>query len=100
MRSRRAELLVLIGICTHLGCLPKQFFDPGDPVLGAELAGRVPLSLPWLALRPGRTRVQRLTGADQSECAAVQLPDPHTLVVGLDNPSRSGSGLMADTTAA
>src|SRR5579864_8752648 len=31
MRSVRADVLVLIGICTHLGCLPKQFFDPGDP---------------------------------------------------------------------
>ena len=39
MRSRRADLLVLIGFCTHLGCLPKQFFDPGDPVLGASWPG-------------------------------------------------------------
>jgi ubiquinol-cytochrome c reductase iron-sulfur subunit len=39
MRSRRADMLVLIGICTHLGCLPKQFFDPGDPVLGADWPG-------------------------------------------------------------
>src|SRR6185437_9810343 len=29
MRSRNAEYLVLIGYCTHLGCLPKPFFDPG-----------------------------------------------------------------------
>ena len=39
MRARRADVLVLIGICTHLGCLPKQFFDPGDPVLGADWPG-------------------------------------------------------------
>lgn len=39
MRARRADLLVLIGFCTHLGCLPKQFFDPGDPVLGANWPG-------------------------------------------------------------
>jgi len=39
MRSRRADVLVLIGICTHLGCLPKQFFDPGDAVLGASWPG-------------------------------------------------------------
>jgi len=39
MRSRRADLLVLIGFCTHLGCLPKQFFDAGDPVLGADWPG-------------------------------------------------------------
>jgi ubiquinol-cytochrome c reductase iron-sulfur subunit len=39
MRARRADVLVLIGICTHLGCLPKSFFDPGDPVLGADWPG-------------------------------------------------------------
>lgn len=39
MRSRREDVLVLIGICTHLGCLPKPFFDAGDPVLGADWPG-------------------------------------------------------------
>lgn len=39
MRSRNAEFLVTIGYCTHLGCLPKAFFDPGDPALGATWPG-------------------------------------------------------------
>jgi ubiquinol-cytochrome c reductase iron-sulfur subunit len=39
MRSRREDVLVLIGICTHLGCLPKPFFDAGDAVLGADWPG-------------------------------------------------------------
>jgi ubiquinol-cytochrome c reductase iron-sulfur subunit len=39
MRSRNAEFLVMIGYCTHLGCLPKAFFDPGDPTLGATWPG-------------------------------------------------------------
>src|ERR1700691_5691617 len=39
MRSRRADVLVLIGICTHLGCLPKQFFDAGDPAIGTDWPG-------------------------------------------------------------
>jgi ubiquinol-cytochrome c reductase iron-sulfur subunit len=29
MRSTRADLLVLVGTCTHLGCLPKERFKPG-----------------------------------------------------------------------
>jgi len=29
LRSRNPEYLVLIAICTHLGCLPKQRFDAG-----------------------------------------------------------------------
>jgi ubiquinol-cytochrome c reductase iron-sulfur subunit len=53
-RSRTAEFLVLIGICTHLGCLPKQRFAAGElypswpggfhcPCHGSrfDLAGRV-----------------------------------------------------------
>src|SRR6201986_937528 len=39
MRSRSAEYLVLTGVCTHLGCLPKQRFDAGDPGLGATWPG-------------------------------------------------------------
>ncbi|HTY94341.1 MAG TPA: ubiquinol-cytochrome c reductase iron-sulfur subunit [Steroidobacteraceae bacterium] len=38
-RSRNAEILVLRGICTHLGCLPKQRFEAGDPQLGATWPG-------------------------------------------------------------
>jgi ubiquinol-cytochrome c reductase iron-sulfur subunit len=54
LRSRTPELLVLIGTCTHLGCLPKQRFDKGElypswpggffcPCHGSrfDLAGRV-----------------------------------------------------------
>ena len=38
-RSRRPELLVAVGICTHLGCSPANAFTPGDPVLGADWPG-------------------------------------------------------------
>ncbi len=38
-RSRRADIAVLIATCTHLGCLPKQHFDPGDAVLGTDWPG-------------------------------------------------------------
>jgi ubiquinol-cytochrome c reductase iron-sulfur subunit len=53
-RSRNAEFLVLVGTCTHLGCLPKQRFSAGElypswpggffcPCHGSrfDLAGRV-----------------------------------------------------------
>ncbi len=39
IRSRNAEYLVLRGICTHLGCLPKQRFEAGDAQLGATWPG-------------------------------------------------------------
>jgi ubiquinol-cytochrome c reductase iron-sulfur subunit len=37
MRSRKPDYLVLIGTCTHLGCLPKQRFAAGE--LGASWPG-------------------------------------------------------------
>jgi ubiquinol-cytochrome c reductase iron-sulfur subunit len=53
-RSRTAEFLVMVGTCTHLGCLPKQKFSAGElypswpggffcPCHGSrfDLAGRV-----------------------------------------------------------
>ena len=39
IRARKPEILVLIGICTHLGCLPKQHFAAGDPELGSSWPG-------------------------------------------------------------
>jgi ubiquinol-cytochrome c reductase iron-sulfur subunit len=39
MRARRADVAVLIATCTHLGCLPKQRFEPGDAALGADWPG-------------------------------------------------------------
>jgi ubiquinol-cytochrome c reductase iron-sulfur subunit len=39
VRARRADLFVTIGICTHLGCLPKARFAPGLPELGADWPG-------------------------------------------------------------
>jgi len=39
MRSRNVALFVTIGICTHLGCLPKARFQPGQPPLGADWPG-------------------------------------------------------------
>lgn len=38
-RSRQPEILVAVGICTHLGCSPSQAFTPGDAALGADWPG-------------------------------------------------------------
>ena len=39
VRAAQPEVLVLIGVCTHLGCLPKQRFEPGMAELGADWPG-------------------------------------------------------------
>jgi ubiquinol-cytochrome c reductase iron-sulfur subunit len=38
-RSRKAEYLVLIGTCTHLGCLPKQRFQTDSAEMGPTWPG-------------------------------------------------------------
>lgn len=38
-RARRPDLFVTIGICTHLGCLPKARFQAGLPELGPDWPG-------------------------------------------------------------
>ena len=38
-RTVRDDLLVVIGNCTHLGCLPKARFEQGQPELGADWPG-------------------------------------------------------------
>jgi ubiquinol-cytochrome c reductase iron-sulfur subunit len=38
-RSLKPEYLVLVGVCTHLGCAPLNRFQPNDPELGASWPG-------------------------------------------------------------
>ena len=82
LRSRSPEFLVLVGTCTHLGCLPKQRFGVGElypswpggffcPCHGSrfDLAGRV------------------FDGSPASINLRVppySYPNPHTLLVGAD----------------
>ena len=39
VRALKPEWLVLIGTCTHLGCLPKSRFTPGDATVRANWPG-------------------------------------------------------------
>jgi ubiquinol-cytochrome c reductase iron-sulfur subunit len=39
VRSLKPEFLVLIGVCTHLGCAPLDRFQPADAELGATWPG-------------------------------------------------------------
>jgi ubiquinol-cytochrome c reductase iron-sulfur subunit len=39
MRSLKPEYLVLVGVCTHLGCAPLNRFERNDPELGASWPG-------------------------------------------------------------
>jgi ubiquinol-cytochrome c reductase iron-sulfur subunit len=90
-RARLPEVLVLIGTCTHLGCLPKQRFEAHSPEMGAywpggffcpchgsrfDLAGRV------------------FNGSPASVNLKVppyEYPSPLKLVVGLDETHKGAA---------
>jgi ubiquinol-cytochrome c reductase iron-sulfur subunit len=38
-RSLKPEFMVMVGICTHLGCSPTAKFAPNDPSMGADWPG-------------------------------------------------------------
>jgi ubiquinol-cytochrome c reductase iron-sulfur subunit len=38
-RSSKPEFLVLVGVCTHLGCAPLEKFTPGDATVSADWPG-------------------------------------------------------------
>jgi ubiquinol-cytochrome c reductase iron-sulfur subunit len=89
MRSVRIDVLVLIGICTHLGCLPKPFFDAGDPVLGADWPGgfRCPCHGSRFDLA-GRV----FNGSPASTNLSVppySFKAANTLVIGLDDSAKT-----------
>jgi ubiquinol-cytochrome c reductase iron-sulfur subunit len=67
-RSIKPDFLILVGICTHLGCIPR--FEPSP---GGELGSSWPGGYFWLALRPLGPRIPRRSSALQSSRAAAPL---------------------------
>lgn len=90
VRSRRAGYLVLIGTCTHLGCLPKARFEPGAPELGADWPGG------WHCPCHGSKFDMSGRVFDGSPASVnLRVPpyaytDPRTLVIGVDDAKQQG----------
>jgi ubiquinol-cytochrome c reductase iron-sulfur subunit len=89
-RSLRPDVAVLIATCTHLGCLPKQHFQPGDTVLGPDWPGG------FLCPCHG-SRFDMAGRVFNGSPASVNLrippysfPSPNTLVIGQDETSAQG----------
>jgi ubiquinol-cytochrome c reductase iron-sulfur subunit len=90
IRARKPELLVLIGNCTHLGCLPKPRFEPALPELGASWPGG------FFCPCHG-SRFDLAGRVFDGSPASVNLRVPpyafandHTLIIGVDNPAEKG----------
>ena len=90
-RARTKEMLVLIGTCTHLGCLPKQRFEAHSPEMGAywpggffcpchgsrfDLAGRVFEGSP---------------ASVNLKIPPYEFPTPARLVVGVDETTKGAA---------
>jgi ubiquinol-cytochrome c reductase iron-sulfur subunit len=90
-RSRRDDIAVLIATCTHLGCLPKQRFEPGDAVLGTDWPGG--FLCPCHGSRfdmAGRV----FNGSPASTNLRVppySFPNSNTLLIGADEASAQGA---------
>jgi ubiquinol-cytochrome c reductase iron-sulfur subunit len=91
MRARRADLLVLIGICTHLGCLPKQFFDPGDPVLGASWPGGFRCPCHGSRFDMAGRVFDGSPAPTNLSIPPYSFKDQNTLVIGLDSIPAKGA---------
>ncbi|HTX24690.1 MAG TPA: ubiquinol-cytochrome c reductase iron-sulfur subunit [Steroidobacteraceae bacterium] len=83
-RSRTPAYLVLIGTCTHLGCLPKAHFEPRDPAIGSYWPGG------WLCPCHG-SRFDLAGRVFEGSPASVNLrvppysfPDARKLIIGVD----------------
>jgi ubiquinol-cytochrome c reductase iron-sulfur subunit len=90
MRALKPEYLVLIGTCTHLGCLPKPRFEPGQPELGASWPGG------FFCPCHG-SRFDLAGRVFEGSPASVNLRVPpysftndHTLVIGIDTAGQKG----------
>jgi ubiquinol-cytochrome c reductase iron-sulfur subunit len=91
LRSRRADLFVTIGICTHLGCLPKARFKPDEPGLGPDWPGgwHCPCHGSRFDLA-GRV----FDGSPASinlNIAAYSFQDTNTLIIGADEHGEASS---------
>jgi ubiquinol-cytochrome c reductase iron-sulfur subunit len=92
MRSRKSDILVLIGTCTHLGCLPKSRFEAGVPELGADWPGGF-----FCPCHGSRFDLAGRVFNGSPASLNLRIPpydfsNDHTLVIGLDSAAtKSGA---------
>jgi ubiquinol-cytochrome c reductase iron-sulfur subunit len=91
IRARTGEFFVVIGVCTHLGCLPKSRFDAADPQLGSDWPGG------WACPCHG-SRFDLAGRVFEGSPASVNLvippyafANPQRLVVGLDSATETAA---------
>jgi ubiquinol-cytochrome c reductase iron-sulfur subunit len=90
-RSRRADIAVLIAICTHLGCLPKQHFDPGDAVLGTDWPGGFLCPCHGSRFDMAGRVFNGSPASTNLRIPPYSFPNDHTLIIGQDESGAQGA---------
>jgi ubiquinol-cytochrome c reductase iron-sulfur subunit len=90
-RSRREDIAVLIATCTHLGCLPKQHFDPGDAVLGTDWPGGFLCPCHGSRFDMAGRVFNGSPASTNLRIPPYSFPNENTLIIGQDEHSGQGA---------
>ena len=90
-RSRRADIAVLVAICTHLGCLPKQRFEPGDPTLGTDWPGGFLCPCHGSRFDMAGRVFDGSPASTNLRVPPYSFPTDHTLLIGEDETAAQGA---------
>ena len=84
-RSRRPEILVLVGLCTHLGCSPKHVRVEQASYFGiADWRGRLLLSMPRVDVRLRRRVFKGVPAPTNPVVPPYQFLSDTVLLIGDD----------------
>jgi ubiquinol-cytochrome c reductase iron-sulfur subunit len=90
-RSRRQDIAVLIATCTHLGCLPKQHFAPGDAVLGTDWPGGFLCPCHGSRFDMAGRVFNGSPASTNLRIPPYSFPDENTLIIGQDEAAAQGA---------
>ena len=87
-RSRNPEYLVLVGICTHLGCSPKYY--PQAKSLGADWPGGFYCPCHGSSFDLSGRVYKGVPAPINLEVPPYSFIDKHTIVIGIDEKHQNG----------
>jgi len=90
-RARRTDIAVLIATCTHLGCLPKQHFEPGDAVLGTDWPGGFLCPCHGSRFDMAGRVFNGSPASTNLRIPPYSFPNDHTLIIGQDESGAQGA---------
>lgn len=89
-RSRKADFLVIVATCTHLGCLPKARFEPGLPELGADWPGGFFCPCHGSKFDMAGRVFEGSPASVNLRVPPYAFADERTLIIGVDDASQQG----------